>query len=162
MKVLKWLDKHFELLIGGIAVIVMTTAIFVDVFMRSFMGMGIVWAQELARTCTIVIGAMGMSYGAGFDKHIKVDILETIVPKSKNILHAFGDVMTVIFCAFIAYYGLQKLQDIWALGTLTPVMQIPQAYIYMFMEVGLILGVIRTIEKNIVRYVIGKKGDEEE
>lgn len=154
MKVLKWLDRNFELTVGGVALVVMTVIIVLDVFMRNFLGSGITWGQELARTCTIVIAAMGMSYGAGANKHIRVDILETLFPKTTKYFHGFSDVVTLIFCGCIGLNGISKLRDIQALGTLTPVMQIPQFYIYLMMEIGLVLGVVRIIEKNVKEYAL--------
>lgn len=160
MKVLKWLDRNFELTISGIVLVIMTVIIVADVFMRNLFGLGITWGQELARTCTIIIAAMGMSYGAGAEKHIKVDILETFIPRATPFFHIFADVVTLIFCAFIGYHGISKLQDVYRLGTLTPVMQIPQFYIYLMMEIGLVLGVVRIIQKNLRRIKAKKEGGE--
>ena len=158
MKALKWLDENFEVFIMGVAVIVMTIIIVADVFMRNILGNGIAWAQELARQCTIIIGAMGMSYGVSKSKHIKVDILETFVPKLKTPLTICGDLFTFVFCVFILWNGIEKLTKVYAQGTTTPVMQLPTFYIYLMMWIGLTLGAVRVIE-NYIRKFMGRDAE---
>ena len=81
MKIVKWLDDNIELVIMGIALSVLTVVVLIDVIGRTALGTGITWGQEMSRNCEIVIAAMGVSYGVQAGKHIKVDIIQTLVPK---------------------------------------------------------------------------------
>lgn len=164
MKVLKWLDDNFELLIMGAALTVLTVVVLADVFGRTILGTGITWGQEMSRNCEIVIAAMGVSYGVRAGKHIKVDIIQTLIPKTRRSLEIFGDVSVMAFCIFTAWFGISKLSATLKSGATTAVMGIPTFYIYAIMEIGLILAAVRVIEKYIKELIRfrQKKGGEEE
>ena len=151
MKALKWLDRNFELLIMGVSLVTITLVVFADICGRTIFGVGIVWAQELSRTCEIIIAAMGISYAVKAEKHIKVDLLQTFIPKTRGPLDIFGDVVVVAWAAFMAYYGVFKLQATLKSEATTAVLEIPMFCIYMAMELGLILAVVRTVEKYVKR-----------
>ena len=157
MKIVKWLDDNIELVIMGIALSVLTVVVLIDVIGRTALGTGITWGQEMSRNCEIVIAAMGVSYGVQAGKHIKVDIIQTLVPKSKAALDIFGDIVTCLFCIFVAYYGVSKLGASMKSGATTAVMGIPTFCIYSIMEIGLILAALRVIEKYI-KILIGRMG----
>ena len=161
MKIVKWLDNNFELVIMAIALSVLTVVVLIDVIGRTIFGTGITWGQEISRNCEIVIAAMGISYGVQAGKHIKVDIIQTLVPKLKALLDIFGDVITCLFCLFVAYYGMSKLGATMKSGATTAVLGIPTFYIYSLMEIGLVLAAVRVIEKYI-KLFLGrvKKGGE--
>lgn len=161
MKIVKWLDNNFELVIMAIALSVLTVVVLIDVIGRTIFGTGITWEQEISRNCEIVIAAMGISYGVQAGKHIKVDIIQTLVPKLKALLDIFGDVITCLFCLFVAYYGMSKLGATMKSGATTAVLGIPTFYIYSIMEIGLVLAAVRVIEKYI-KLFLGrvKKGGE--
>lgn len=160
MKILKWLDDNFELLIMGIALIVIAMVVLIDVFGRTIFGTGITWGQEMSRNCEIVIAAMGVSYGVRAGKHIKVDIIQTCFPKTKKPLEVFGDLIVFVFCLFVAYFGLDKLSATLKSGATTAVMGIPTFYIYAIMECGLILAALRIIEKYIKEFAARKRRHE--
>lgn len=159
MKVLKWLDNNFELLIMGAALIIIAVVVLIDVFGRTVLGTGLTWGQEMSRNCEIVIAAMGVSYGVRSNKHIKVDIIQTLFPKTRKPLEFLGDIAVVGFCLFTAWYGVSKLAATLKSGATTAVMEIPTFYIYSIMELGLILAALRVIEKYI-KIFIARKGSE--
>lgn len=158
MKAIKWIDENFEIFLMGICLIVMTMVIFVDILLRTIAGSGLIWAQELARTMTIFTAELGMSFGISTKKHIRVDILETFIPKLGTPLNIFADIVTLIFCAVIAFYGVSKMQSVYSMGVTTPVMELPNVYIYAVTEIGLALGVVRCIERNVKDYLRNKNG----
>ncbi len=160
MKILKWLDDNFELVIMSVALILITVVVLVDVFGRTVFGTGITWGQEMSRNCEIVIAAMGISYGVRVGKHIKVDILQTFFPKLHKPLDIFGDVTLMLFCLFTAYYGTDKLAATLKSGATTAVMGIPTFYIYSIMEIGLVLAAIRVAEKYL-KELFAKRGGKE-
>ena len=157
MKIVKWLGDNFELLIMGIALSVLTVVVLIDIVGRTVFGSGITWGQEMSRNCEIVIAAMGVSYGVQAGKHIKVDIIQTLVPKLKVPLDIFGDIVTFLFCIFVAYYGMSKLGATLKSGATTAVMGIPTFYIYTIMEIGLVLAAVREVEKYIKQFLNRKK-----
>lgn len=156
MKILRWLDDNFELLIMGFALTILTAVVLIDVIGRTVLGTGVAWAQEMSRNCEILIAAMGISYGVQAGKHIKVDILPTFFPKFKIPLDVFGDIVTFIFCCFVAWFGVTKLNATLKSGATTAVMEIPMFYIYLTMEIGLCMGAFRVAEKYVKKILLRK------
>lgn len=160
MKLIKWLDRNFELVIMGAAIVTITVIVFADVIGRSFFGTGITCTQELSRTCEIIIAAMGISYGVQTDKHIRVDLIQTFWPKTTKPLAVFGDIVVFGFCIFMAWHGMTKLKAALISQATTAVLEIPMFYIYLMMELGLVFAALRMIEKYVKRFYIVKKGGE--
>lgn len=160
MNFLKWLDRNFELIIMGAAIVTITVIVFADVVGRSFFGTGITCAQELSRTCEIIIAAMGISYGVQTDKHIRVDLIQTFWPKTKKPLAVFGDIVVFSFCIFMSCNGLTKLKSALISQATTAVLEIPMFYIYLMMELGLVFAALRMVEKYVKRLYAAKKGGE--
>ena len=53
MKILKWLDDNFELVIMSVALILITVVVLVDVFGRTVFGTGITWGQGCPATAKL-------------------------------------------------------------------------------------------------------------
>ncbi|WP_019133407.1 TRAP transporter small permease [Kallipyga massiliensis] len=152
-KVLKWLDQYFELVIMGIALTTIIVSVTLDIVLRNLTGSGLAFAQELSQKCEIVLAAMGISYGVVTGKHMKVDILQTFFPKTKKPLEVVGDIVIFLFCGFMAVFAINKLEGTLASGATTAILEIPTFYIYLTMEIGLILACIRIVEKYIKNFL---------
>ena len=50
MKIVKWLDDNFELLIMGIALSVLTVVVLIDIVGRTVFGSGITWDRRCPET----------------------------------------------------------------------------------------------------------------
>lgn len=153
MKVLKWLDDNIELAIMSLALSLIVVSISADIILRTVTGTGLTWAQELSRQCEICIAAFGMSYAVKADKHIRVDLIQTFLPKTRKPLDVFADIVVFVFSLFIAWYGVTKLRAAIRSGAFTPVLEIPMVCIYGMMEIGFIGAALRVVEKYIKKFL---------
>lgn len=147
MRVLKWLDEHFEeyilIALSSFTVIV----IFLQVVMRYVFGNSLAWSEELARYAFIWMIYMGISLGVKRDKHLRVDAFSMMFKeKGKIILEMIVGVLFLVFAVIIFYYGF----DIVAKVTReSAALQIPMAYVYLAPAFGMILTIVRLIQKLI-------------
>jgi len=106
MKILKWLEAHFEEVLLVIITIIMIGSTSMQVFMRFVMGSSLVWSEELARYCFIWLIYIGISYGVKKQRHISVDVILTVLSnKGKIFLTMFGNLVFLGFAIFVVIYG---------------------------------------------------------
>ena len=91
---------------------------------------------------------VGISYGVKLDKHICVDAVYTFMPKGIKRGYAIvAYVLFLIFAVAIIYYGILVVGMQISSGQVSPAMGLPMQYVYVAPVVGMILTVIRLVQK---------------
>ncbi len=150
MKVLKFLDEHLERILCVIFLALMSVIIVLQVFFRYVLNNSLSWSEELARYLFIWMIYIGISYGVKLDKHICVDAVYTFMPK--RIKRGYAIVAYVLFLIFaiaIVYYGILVVGMQITSGQMSPAMGMPMQYVYAAPVVGMVLTVIRLVQKII-------------
>ncbi|RBW68380.1 TRAP transporter small permease [Bacillus taeanensis] len=144
MKVINWLDKHFEEYILVILSLLTVVVIFIQVVMRYLLDSSLVWSEELARYAFIWMVFIGVSYAVKKQRHITVDAFALLFnDKGKIVLAMIGNVFFFSFCLILAYFGYGVILKV---SRLSPALEIPLGWIYAAPVVGLILSAIRLIQ----------------
>ncbi|WP_088104458.1 TRAP transporter small permease [Halalkalibacter urbisdiaboli] len=159
MKMLKWLDEHFEELFLVIFSIVMVVVIALQVFMRYVLDSSLHWSEELARYCFIWLVYIGISYGVKKQRHIKVDVVLILLKdKWKIVLNIISNLVFLAFAMFIIFYGYTIVSKLLTWGQTSPALQIPMGLVYLATPLGMGLTAIRIIQQIIkqVLTLIGK------
>ncbi|MHA6250776.1 TRAP transporter small permease [Oceanobacillus sp. CAU 1775] len=152
MKIIKWLDRHFEESILVILSGVMTVVIALQVFMRHVMGSSLSWSEELARYCFIWLVYIGISYGVKMQRHIKVDVLmHYLKDKQKIIMGIVANLLFLAFSILIIIYGYDISKQLLGWGQITPALKIPMGVVYMATPVGFTLTSIRLVQQIILQ-----------
>lgn len=160
-KAIQWLDRHFEevlmaIFLSGI-VIMMTT----HVFFRYVMKAPLTWTEEATRYMFIWFVFMGVSYGLRNDTHVRVNIIEILVPKVAPALHWFQDIISAAFVFYLIPAGYAVVKQVAANNQTSAGLHLPMMFVYGAVELGLLLGVIRIIQKFYlkIRALIANKND---
>ena len=83
---------------------VMVLLAFGQVILRNFFGSGIYWADIFLRQMVLWVGFLGASLAVREKKHISIDILPLVLPKSWKIpIRAFTDFAAGVISGFLAY-----------------------------------------------------------
>lgn len=144
MKIVKWLDEHFEeyalVFLSAFTVVI----IFLQVVMRYVFGNSLTWSEEIARYAFIWMIYIGVSYGVKTKKHLGVDAFSMLFKKKGQlIISMIANISFLVFAGVMAYYGL----DIVAKVTReSAAMQIPLSLVYAAPVVGFSLTTIRLIQ----------------
>ncbi|PRO66302.1 TRAP transporter small permease [Alkalicoccus urumqiensis] len=150
MKLLHWLDEHFEETLLIIFSMIMVTVITLQVFMRHVMGASLSWSEELARYLFIWLVYVGISYGVKKQRHIKVDVLLVLLKeRGKIILTLIANVFFLAFAVFVIIYGTRITGQLMGFGQTSPALSLPMWIVYAATPVGMALTSIRIIQQMI-------------
>jgi len=150
MKVLKWLDEHFEEYILIALSIFTVVIIFSQVVMRYVFNSSLSWSEEIARYGFIWLIYIGVSYGVKKRKHLRVDAITMLFEeKGTAVIKMIANILFLIFALVIAYYGLDIVTKI---TRESAALQIPMEYVYASLAFGMILTSIRLIQNVIIDY----------
>lgn len=146
MKVIRWLDRHFEEVLMGVLLVAITLVMFIQVFLRFVIGHALSFPEELARYLFIWLSFLGISYSVRCRNSLKVDVLEIAIPKLKPILNMIGNLCFLGFCIFMTKEGFIAVKQIFIYKQTSAAMNLPMWIVYGAFFVGCILSVIRLIQ----------------
>ncbi|MCR5826142.1 MAG: TRAP transporter small permease [Oscillospiraceae bacterium] len=152
MKVLKWLDEHFEEFFLVVILVLISCVELVQVIFRnlSFVD-ALTWPEEFCRFCWIWSVFLSLPYtirkGSMLRVNVLVDMLPQAVRKSVNILI---DLINAAVMAILFVNAIQVVNGIKVSGEASPAMLWPMWIIYAIMLVGFGLGAVRGVQMAIV------------
>lgn len=153
MKVLKFLDQYLEVILISILFSVMIISTFSQVILRAIFNSSLSWSEELTRYCFIVMVFIGISYAVKVNKHIKIDLIYSIInDKKKKILGIFSMIVFILFSLYLVYHGAIVTQKMFSLGQISPALHIPSGLLYSVIPIGLSLTTIRLFQKLFVEF----------
>ena len=163
-KKLLWFADHFEELIMGFALVLISVVMFLQVVMRYVFKQSLSWSDELCRYAFIWMIFIGISYAVKRDLHIKVDILEQFFPILKKPFEILGEIVLVAFSVYMLAPGMRVLEMVATSKQSSVAMGMPMWIIYLSLFIGFIMVFVRVIEKYVLR-IINKRnvnaGEEE-
>ncbi len=159
MKILRWLDKYFEEVIVLSLLAIMVIIMGIQVFMRYAVNYSLSWPEELTRYMFIWFVFIGMSYAVKYDIHIRINILETFVPKIEKKLRVIQDIFFFVFCCYMLPYAFKAVKMLIKTNQHSPAMQIPMYAVYVALLIGLILTIFRLVQKYVIIFKTAKKAN---
>ncbi|MBO9679061.1 MAG: TRAP transporter small permease [Acidovorax sp.] len=113
----------------------MSVIIFTNVVMRYVTHDSLEWAEEVARHMMIWLTFLGAGPVLRYGGHIAVENLQDALPRAGGIaLRVVVASLLLAFFGFMTWYGWLYMQR--TMFQMTPVTQIPFAYIYSAMAIG--------------------------
>ena len=77
-----------------------------QIVLRNFFGVGIIWGDMLVRVLVLWIGLVGAMVAARQNKHISIDLVARYLPRRFNLpLKAFVELFVTVVCSLAAFYG---------------------------------------------------------
>ena len=147
---------HFEEIILVVSYVVMLVILTVQVFTRYVLNYSFTWAEELARYVFIWQIWLGASYGVKKNRNIRIDVFtHKLSPKVGKVYEIIISLISMVFCAFLLYKGIQVVQMILKLKQLSGAMRLPMQYVYASVPVCCTLMLIHFVE-HIVKTIKGE------
>ncbi len=153
MKILRWLDKHFEEAIMMFLLAALSCAMMLQIIMRWAFGHALPWPEEFCRYCFLYSVLLATAYCIRTNRMLKVDVVMSLLPgKAMKVMDVVSKIMATIFCIILIQpsYKVMMGTKIGAHWQTSPSMQIPMAVIYSGAFVGFILGAIRGVQSVIL------------
>jgi len=154
--------KGFNVLTGYLsAIIVVITSLIVcyGVFMRYFMDTPIDWGLELSIFLLIIATFMSAAYTQMQRGHVTIEVLEHMLsPGANRWRYLLGDVLSLVFCAFLAWNAWHFFVEAFQDGRVTDSTWGPKLWVpYLFMAIGSTALSLQLVVQ-IVDALVGWKG----
>lgn len=152
MKVLKWLDEHFEELFLVIFLVLICCIELAQVIIRKIPWIpALTWAEEFCRFMWIWSVFISLPYTIRKGNMLRVAILLDAMPhKLRKTVNIIVDLITTASMALCAYYSVGVVKKILVSGETSPAMMWPMWLVYSCMIVGFVLGVVRGIQQAVI------------
>lgn len=152
MKVIKWLDDHFEEAILVVLLVVIAWVELIQVIIRNIPSLSaLTWAEEFCRFCWIWSVFLSLPYTIRKGNMLRVgvllDLLPDVVHKVVNIL---VDLITAASMGLLASYSVGVVNKILSSGETSPAMVWPMWIVYAVMLFGYAMGAFRGVQMAII------------
>lgn len=147
-KLLTFLDENFEKYISIFLFSAMIDLCMLQVFFRYAVNMSLAWTEELARYCFIASIYSAASYGVKGDEHIRVELLNSILPeRPRAAVRIMADVIWLLFSLYVVRISINMCQTFIQRGQTTPTLHLPTGYVYGIIPAAFALMSVRLIQK---------------
>lgn len=142
--------NSLEKVIGALLVGALFIVLLYQTFGRAF-SLPTIWTDEVARYLFILLMYTGAGLAVLMQKHIKIDILICIWPKSiRKYIELLGSIISVIFCAYVVYQTIRYDMIVAASGRIAPTLGILVAIPYAAVSIGFFLMCVRLIQVEVI------------
>jgi TRAP-type C4-dicarboxylate transport system permease small subunit len=150
MRVIRWLNQHFEEALLTILLIIMVLVMGYQVAMRYIFNNSLPWSEELTRYLFVWSAFLSIGYCIKHHSSIKIDqLLHLMPPVAQKVLLLLSKIISLFFFAYVLRYSFNVVQATINSGQLTPALQIPMYFVHYAAVVGFGLAVYRILESFI-------------
>ena len=147
MSIWKFLDEKFELVVMAIFLAIFTVLMFTNVVLRYCFGTSIIWGDELCRYCLVGSTFFSIPIWIRRRSGIRVDAVVSLLPKKvQKTLDTIIYGILIVFFAFLFVKGLGVYQNMAESGQTSAAMHMPTKYLYLVVEIGFCLAIVRSAE----------------
>ena len=155
MKVLKWLDDHFEEFFLVIFLILISCVSLAQVIWKKAPFLeALPWSDEFCRFMWIWTVFLSLPYTIRKGSMLRVSVVLDLMPQVvRKVINIAVDIVTVACMGLLAYYSYSVVfgaQGIMASGELSTAMQWPMWMVYSVMLLGYVLGTLRAVQMTVI------------
>lgn len=148
VKVLRWLDKYFEVVYLMVALVTIVVVMSLQIFSRKLLGISLAWSEECCRHLFIGMGLWGIGFTIKEDSAIKFDlILGFLADKWKHIIGVVSNFMIAVFFACLIQPAINVYQSM--KNTTATMMPYNMNVVYGLVLVGVVMVIIRAVQQVI-------------
>ena len=152
MKILKWLDEHFEESILIILLAIIASVMMAQILARTFVR-SMPWPEEFTRYCYIWTVFLSLGYTIKKGNMLRVTVVMDMLPaKLRKTLEILTNLIVLMLFAMLFRYSITYTGIIKTTGPLSPAMRIPMWMMYLSTNIGFGLAVIRMIQEIISNF----------
>jgi TRAP-type transport system small permease protein len=105
---------------AALILLAMVAIVTADVVLRSTLGGGIAWANEISEYALYIMTLLTAPWLLRRGQHVRLDLLLTLVPpRIAWLMEAAGDVLGFAVSVVLVRYGVAMTMDSWRLGAIT-------------------------------------------
>ena len=152
MKILKWLDDHFEesLLVLLLVLIACVELLQVIVRKTPFLN-ALTWPEEFCRFCWIWSVFLTLPYTIRKGSMLRVSVLADLLPqKARKVVSIVIDLIVAGVMAFLFRHAVGVVSGIRLSAETSPAMTWPMWIVYSVMLAGFFLGAVRSLQMAVI------------
>lgn len=143
-KWVKFVLNHFEEVLASIFLIITTSLVLLNVFLRYFMKTGLYWTEEVSTSCFVWCVFLGAASGYRRGMHLGVDILVNKLPPAlRKLVRILVDLVLLVTNGYIFYLSTVFVR--WSYIKPTAVLGVSSAWVSSALLVGFGLTTIYSV-----------------
>lgn len=148
MKVIKWLDEHFEESILIFLLAMISIVELMQVVCRNIDVIpSLTWAEEMCRFLWIATVFLSLPYTVRTGTMLRVTALVDVLPwKLHNIMNILVDLVVAGALGVLGFFATQALSNVFTSGELSSAMLFPMWILYLIVTIGFFAGCLRSIQ----------------
>lgn len=152
MKVVKWLDEHFEEFFLVILLVLISCIELIQVIFRNLSFVkALTWPEEFCRFCWIWSVFLSLPYTIRKGSMLRVNVLMDMLPQVvRKIINLCVDAVNVGVMLVLGYHSISVVDKVRTSAEASPAMTWPMWIIYSIMLVGFFLGAVRGVQMIII------------
>ena len=148
LKILRWLDEHFEEYILSGLLVVIAVVMMLQVIMRYVFNASLSWAEEASRYAFVWSALVSIGYTIKENSILKVDTLVEALPAGlKHLLITLINLSVTLFFGYLFISSIPAVKRVVLTGQTSPALKIPLGWIYFAAIAGFFLATVRSIQK---------------
>ena len=152
MKVLKWLDEHFEEALLVLLLVLISCVELIQVIFRNLSFVtALTWAEEFCRFCWIWSVFLSLPYTIRKGSMLRVSVLLDAFPnKARSVVNIAVDLITAGVMLLLGINSITVVKNVIDSGETSPAMLWPMWIVFIIMLPGFFLGFARGIQQAII------------
>ena len=138
--------NNFEDYVSAVAMVMMVSILFAQVFTRYVLQGSISWAEELSRFAFLWMMFLAASLAARQRSHIRVTAPILLLPKKLRLWAiVFADLIWVVFNIVVTYHSIAMVRNALKFIYFSPSLNLNMAYMFLVIPISFALMTVRII-----------------
>ena len=152
MKVVKWLDEHFEEALLVLLLVLICCVELLQVIIRNIPWIpALKWAEEFCRFCWVWSVFLSIPYTVKKANMLRVSaLLDVLGERARIILNVAADILTVAAMGLLAVHSFGVVRSIAESAETSPAMRLPMWIVYSVVLIGFAGGALRGIQQAVL------------
>jgi TRAP-type C4-dicarboxylate transport system permease small subunit len=151
---------HMEEIFLFIITLIMVAVIFLQVIMRYVFNNSLAWSEEVGRWIFIWMSWIGVSLGAKYGQHIKIEMIVNAMPfKTRYVVNIISELIVIAINILCVVYGYRLVGQLISMGAKSAPLQISQGWCYAAVPVGCAMMILRNIQSIIASIKCMREGE---
>lgn len=138
--------NHFEDYVSAVAMVMMVSILFAQVFTRYVLQGSITWAEELSRFSFLWMMFLASSLAARQRSHIRVTAPILLLPQKMRLwVIVLADVIWIAFNVVVTYHSIAMVKNAFKFIYFSPSLNFNMAYMFLVIPISFALMTARII-----------------